>query len=72
MQFKKGISTEKVELGSYNGELAVFKYLKTDGKYLRETEAYNLLWDCSFVPKLLAKSIDDRLIGSDMLGSLLI
>lgn len=68
MQFKKGISTEKVELGTYNGELAVFKYLKTDGKYLRETEAYSLLWNCSFVPKLLAKSIDDRLIVVQYVG----
>lgn len=68
MEFKKGVSTVKVELGSFNNEPSVFKYLKTDSKYFRETEAYQILEACEFVPKLLAKSIDDRLIVTKYVG----
>lgn len=68
MQFKKGVSTEKVELGNWRGETAVFKYLKTDNKYLRELSAYEELVFCKFVPKLLANSIDDRVIVTKYVG----
>lgn len=68
MQFKKGVSTEKVELGNWRGETAVFKYLKTDGKFIRELNAYRILESCEFVPKLLASSVDDRVIVTKYVG----
>lgn len=67
-EFKKGVSTIKVELGIYRNEVAVYKYLKTNSKYLRETEAYASLKDCSFVPRILVKSIDDKLIVTKYVG----
>lgn len=68
MVFKKGVSTIRVELKGYNNEIAVYKYLKTTSKYLRETEAYSKLENCSFVPKVLRKSIDDKLIVTQYVG----
>jgi hypothetical protein len=68
MVFKKGVSTIRVELKGYNNEIAVYKYLKTTSKYLRETEAYSKLENCSFVPKVLRKSIDDKLIVTKYVG----
>lgn len=68
MQFKKGVSTEKVELGNWRGETAVFKYLKTDGKFTRELDAYRILEFCDFVPTLLTSSIDDRVIVTKYVG----
>jgi predicted Ser/Thr protein kinase len=68
MQFKKGVSTIKVELGNWQGKPAVFKYLKTDSKYLRELSAYKQLVFCTFIPKLLASSIDDRVIVTQYVG----
>ena len=32
-EFKKGVSTEKLELHEVNNELLVYKYLKTDNKF---------------------------------------
>lgn len=68
MHFKKGVSTIKVELGNWQGKPAVFKYFKTDSKYLRELSAYQELVFCSFVPKLLASSIDERVIVTQYVG----
>lgn len=68
MLFKKGVSTERVELGNWRGETAVFKYLKTDRKFLRELDAYKILEFCDFVPRLLASSIDDRVIVTKYVG----
>ena len=68
MFFKKGVSTERVELGNWRGETAVFKYLKTDGKFIRELDAYRILESCDFVPTLLTSSIDDRVIVTKYVG----
>lgn len=68
MIFKKGVSTIKVELGAYNGELAVFKYLKTENKFKRELWAYELLSNCPFVPQLIATIPSDKLIITRYVG----
>ena len=68
MQFKKGVSTIKVELGNWRGTPAVFKYLKTENKFLRELDAYIMLEFCEFVPSLLASSIEDRVMVTKYVG----
>ncbi len=66
--FKRGVSTEKVELHTLNNEAYVLKYLKTNSKFLREKSAYDKLKDCSFVPKLIRSSIDDRMLMIKYVG----
>lgn len=68
MKFKKGVSTAKIELGSYNNETAVFKYLKTNGKFARELAAYKELTFCKFVPPLLFYSKEEKLIVTKYVG----
>jgi thiamine kinase-like enzyme len=66
--FKHGVSTSKVELHSFNGEFFILKYLKTTNKYLREKSAYEKLENCPFVPKLLKRSVDDRILVIQYVG----
>jgi len=66
--YKSGVSTDRVELHFINDKAYIFKYLKTDNKFLRECEAYQRLANCSFVPKLIRSSIDDRLLMIEHVG----
>jgi len=66
--YKSGVSTDRVELHFINDKAYIFKYLKTDNKFLREYEAYQRLKNCSFVPKLIKSSINDRLLMIEHVG----
>jgi thiamine kinase-like enzyme len=67
-EFKSGVSTERVFLKEINGQKSVFKILKTQNKTLREIQAYQKLGSCSFVPKMIQSSIDDKLIVTEYKG----
>jgi len=68
MDFKHGVSTTRVELGMFDGKEAVFKRFKTESKWQREVNAYMKLSSCLFVPKLLFKSMDEKLIVTQYQG----
>lgn len=57
---KHGVSTTYVGVGIYNDIPAVFKYLKTHGKFARELTAYQRLATCAFVPELLDSIEEER------------
>jgi predicted Ser/Thr protein kinase len=67
-EFKKGVSTEKLELHEINNELLVYKYLKTDNKFRRETIAYCTLSDCDFVAPLVSTKPEEKLIITKYVG----
>jgi RIO-like serine/threonine protein kinase len=68
IEFKRGVSTIKVELGEIDGEWAVFKHLKTESKFLRELEAYKKLQSCTITPRLKHYSLESKLIVTEYVG----
>ena len=66
--FKCGVSTERVELHERNKQKLIFKFLKTESKVLREIQAYQKLFSCPFVPKMIQSSVDDKLIVTEYKG----
>jgi thiamine kinase-like enzyme len=67
-EFKKGVSTEKLELHEVNNELLVYKYLKTVNKFKREAFAYVMLFDCGFTAPLVSTKPEEKLIITKYVG----
>lgn len=67
-EFKKGVSTEKLELHEVNNELFVYKYLKTDNKFKKEAFAYFSLSDCDFIAPLASTKPEEKLIITKYVG----
>jgi thiamine kinase-like enzyme len=67
-EFKKGVSTEKLELHEVNNELLVYKYLKTDNKFKKEVGAYLILFDCDFTAQIVKTVPEEKLIITKYLG----
>jgi thiamine kinase-like enzyme len=67
-EFKKGVSTEKLELHEVNNELLVYKYLKTVNKFKKEVGAYLILFDCDFTAQIVKTVPEEKLIITKYLG----
>ena len=67
-EFKKGVSTEKLELHEVNNELLVYKYLKTTNKFKKEVGAYLILFDCDFTAQVVKTVPEEKLIITKYLG----
>lgn len=67
-EFKKGVSTERLELHEVNNELLVYKYLKTDNKFKKEAFAYLILSDCDFTAPLVSTKPEEKLIITKYVG----
>jgi thiamine kinase-like enzyme len=67
-EFKKGVSTEKLELHEVNNELLVYKYLKTVNKLKKEVGAYLILFDCDFTAQIVKTVPEEKLIITKYLG----
>ena len=66
---KHGVSTTYVGVGTHNHIPAVFKYLKTQSKFLRELTAYQRLSTCAFVPTLLDFNEVERCLIVEYVGA---
>lgn len=67
-QFKRGVSTEKVELYSEGDALHVLKVFKTTNKQVREHTAYLLLEACPFVPNVVRSSVEEKSLTTEYVG----
>jgi len=67
-EFKKGVSTEKLELHEVNNELLVYKYLKTVNKFKKEVGAYLILFDCDFTAQIVKTVPEEKLIITKYIG----
>ena len=67
-EFKKGVSTEKLELHEVNNELLVYKYLKTDNKFKKEVGAYAILFGCDFTAPVVDTVPEQKLIITKYIG----
>jgi thiamine kinase-like enzyme len=67
-EFKKGVSTEKLELHEVNNELLVYKYLKTVNKFKKEVGAYLILFDCDFTAQIVKTVPEQKLIITKYIG----
>lgn len=67
-EFKKGVSTERLELHEINNELLVYKYLKTVNKFKREVGAYAILFDCDFTAQVVKTVPEEKLIITKYVG----
>jgi RIO-like serine/threonine protein kinase len=66
---KHGVSTTYVGVGAYHDTPAVYKYLKTRSKFVRELTAYQRLSTCAFVPKLLSFNESERCLIIQYVGT---